>query len=66
MSTETQVEAETEQDWIERWRSAELERAGYAPGAAAELASAREVDLHLAVALIERGCSHELALRILL
>ena len=51
---------------IERWRAEELERAGYAPDAAAELAARHDVDLHHAVELVERGCPPELALRILL
>jgi hypothetical protein len=65
-TTETEVHVETEQKRIERWRASELERAGYTPAAAAELATSREVDLHRAVALLEQGCSPELALRILL
>jgi hypothetical protein len=51
---------------VERWRQDELERAGFAPHDAAQLASRPDVDLHGAVALLERGCSQELALKILL
>ena len=51
---------------IERWRSEELERAGYDQSDAAELAGRADVDLHLAVELLERGCSRTTALRILL
>ena len=43
-----------------------LERAGYDAESAAVLAASPEVDLHYAVSLIERGCSVDLALQILL
>ena len=48
------------------WRIWVLERAGYGEEAAATLAGSRDVDLHLAVDLLERGCPRETALRILL
>ena len=51
---------------VERWRIAELERAGYEPHAAKALASRLDVDLHRAVDLVRRGCAPELALQILL
>jgi hypothetical protein len=57
---------ETESERIERWRAEELERAGYEPGEAATLAACVDVDLHLAVELLERGCPADTALRILL
>ena len=57
---------EGELERIERWRGEMLERAGYAPEAAAELASRFEVDLHTAMGLLENGCPAEVALRILL
>jgi len=57
---------ETEAERVERWREEELERAGYAPGVAHELALRPEIDLHIAVDLLQRGCSEELALEILL
>ncbi len=56
----------TEQERIERWRAEELERAGYDVLEAAELAARTDIDLHLAVELIERGCPHDVATRILL
>jgi len=66
MSAVEQVEyAETEVERVERWRAAELERAGYHPEAAFELALRFDVDLHAAVELVERGCPSELALQIL-
>jgi hypothetical protein len=64
--TEVQIHDETEAERIERWRHEELERAGYSPEDAAELAARSDVDLHTAVRLLEQGCEPELALRILL
>jgi hypothetical protein len=51
---------------VELWRLDSLERAGYDAESAAVLAASPEVDLHRAVALLERGCSQDLALQILL
>jgi hypothetical protein len=51
---------------IERWRHEELERAGYDAESALVLAASHDVDLHDAVELLERGCSVDLALQILL
>ena len=65
-STELQLLVETESERIERWRAEELERAGYEPGAAAKIAVRSDIDLHLAVDLLARGCPQDLALRILL
>ena len=56
----------SEVERVERWRAAELERAGYSGEEAARLAARHDVDLHRAVELLENGCSPELALRILL
>jgi hypothetical protein len=64
--TELHVLEETEQVQIELWRSEELERAGYSHRAAGRLAARHDIDLHLAVQLLERGCAPELALKILL
>jgi hypothetical protein len=64
-AAQLQIE-ETEQERVERWRSEALERAGYEPEAAAELAARNDVDLHRAIGLIESGCPAETALRILL
>ena len=57
---------ESELSQVERWRIDELERAGYDPRAAMTLAARHDVDLHRAVDLLHKGCSPELALRILL
>lgn len=65
-AAELDIQVESEAERIERWRAEELERAGYEPLQAAELAARNDVDLHLAVDLLERGCPLETALRILL
>jgi hypothetical protein len=64
-TTETPVRL-TEQELVEQWRAEELERAGYPPLAAVELAGRADVDLHRAAELIKSGCTPELALQILL
>jgi hypothetical protein len=65
MSTaDLQIETETER--IERWRFEALVRAGYQPTAARRIAERQDIDLHVAVDLLEQGCSPELALSILL
>jgi hypothetical protein len=60
--TETNFELER----VELWRLDSLRRAGYDTESAAVLAASPEVDLHRAVSLLERGCTVELALQILL
>jgi hypothetical protein len=65
-AAELDIHTETESERILRWRALELRRAGYAPGEAAELAARADIDLHLAVELLERGCPTGTALRILL
>jgi hypothetical protein len=64
--TELQIFEDTEQQLIELWRTEELTRAGYSHRAAGRLAARPDIDLHQAVRLLERGCSPELALKILL
>jgi len=60
------AEAELSEPWsVILWRQAELERAGWPPVLALELADRTEVDLHLACELLRRGASVELALEIL-
>jgi hypothetical protein len=56
---------ETEIERVERWRAAELLRVGFAGDDAVALAARLDVDLHEAIALVERGCPPELAVRIL-
>jgi hypothetical protein len=62
---ELQVE-DTENERVERWRAEELEKVGYDPMSAVELAARHDVDLHAAISLIEKGCPPETAVRILL
>jgi hypothetical protein len=64
-TTETPIRL-TEQELVEQWRAEELERAGYPPQAAVELAARMDIDLHLAAELLAKGCSTDLALQILL
>ena len=59
------VEA-SELDAVQRWRFMELVRAGYEDGDAIELAFRLDVDLHLAVDLVRRGCPSGTAVRIVL
>ena len=65
-AADTETREGTEIERIERWRSEALERAGYEPRMAAELASRLDIDLHLATDLLAAGCSQELAVQILL
>jgi hypothetical protein len=57
---------ETELQRVERWRADELMRGGFDPEAAVALAPRFDIDLHRAIELLDRGCSTELALQILL
>jgi hypothetical protein len=65
-AAELHLAPDTEAERIEQWRKEELERAGYRRREAAELAARLDVDLHVAVALLQRGCPRETALQILL
>ena len=65
-AAELDLHVETESERIERWRLEALTRAGYDARAAARLAARADVDLHVAIELLERGCAPELALKILL
>ena len=57
---------DTELDRIESWRTEELRRAGFDRKAARTVAARHDVDLHVAVDLLRRGCPPEVALQILL
>ena len=50
---------------IVRWRRRRLEHAGFPRALADALASERRVDLHALLELVDRGCTPELAARIL-
>ena len=65
-AAETGLQEDTEFERVQAWRAEELERAGYDPAAAARLAASHDVDLHLAIDLVRQGCTHEVALSILL
>ncbi len=65
-AAELDIHVESESERIARWRAEELSRAGYDEIGAAELAGRLDVDLHLAIDLLERGCPAKTALRILL
>jgi hypothetical protein len=56
---------ERERDEVTSWRVERLIAAGYDGEAAIVLALDRDVDLHLAVSLLERGCPPDVALQIL-
>ena len=47
------------------WRDARLRKAGFEAGLAEQLSRECGVDLHALIELVERGCSPELAARIL-
>jgi hypothetical protein len=61
-----QERPEIEIEIVERWRAESLLRAGYDVESAVVLAASHEIDLHYAMRLLERGCSVDLALQILL
>lgn len=65
MTTATHTTRRDEARNVRSWRYCSLRRAGYPQRAAAELAGAREVDLHRALSLREAGCPVEMALAIL-
>ena len=65
-AVELELVHSSERDRVEHWRHEALERAGYHAEAAIVLAASHDIDLHDAVGLLERGCSVELALQILL
>jgi hypothetical protein len=60
------VITESELERIVRWRSEELERAGYEAEGAKAIAARLDIDLHEAIDLLKRGCPQQIAVRILL
>ena len=64
-AVELELEFDYETELVRSWRLEELERAGYAPDVARDLADLTHVDLHVATNLLRRGCPPETALRIL-
>jgi hypothetical protein len=65
-AAELQVTTDTEKERVEQWRAEELVRAGYQPIDAVALAARHDIDLHLAIRLVEHGCPYELAIDILI
>ena len=57
---------ETEDERVAHWRLEQLQRAGYEETAALVLADLVNIDLHLAIDLVRKGCPSDTALRILL
>lgn len=55
-----------EERCVALWRFAQLRHAGYGRREASLIAGRRDVDLHLAVDLLQNGCPVETALEILL
>ena len=62
---ELELEFDPESERVMLWRTEEMERAGYGPSVARDLAERTYVDLHLAVELVRQGCPAETAVRIL-
>ena len=64
-AVELEVQLDAEAELVRTWRTEELERAGYTPAEARQLAELGHVDLHQATSLLRSGCPSGLALRIL-
>ncbi len=62
----TQRPRTSEEERVLNWRFDVFELAGYNPVAALALANSPDVDLHVAVGLLNKGCPENTALRILL
>jgi hypothetical protein len=56
----------SEDETVRAWRFEQLRAAGYPHSAARLLAGRRDIDLHVALCLLRRGCDPQTALRILL
>ena len=65
-TTQVFLEDDTERERVIRWRVEQLAKVGYSWPAAMVIAANTQVDLHLAVELVEHGCRPEVAVRILL
>jgi hypothetical protein len=66
MATAEVLSTRPNDDEVVAWRREQLRRAGCRRFEAEVLARERQVDLHEAVELLERGCSPKIALEILL
>jgi hypothetical protein len=65
-AAELHIATETEQERVEHWRAEELVRAGFDPSDAIALAARHDIDLHLAIELVQQGCPYETAIDILI
>ena len=65
-AAELHLTTETEQERVEHWRAEELVRAGFDPSDAIALAARHDIDLHLALKLVQQGCPYETAIDILI
>ena len=67
MESDTAIleETTTDEQQIIEWRFEQLRRAGFDPELALDLALSPSIDLHQATDLLGRGCSPDLAARIL-
>ena len=64
--TVAETEIREEIELVEAWRAEQLEAAGYGAQTAAEIATRQDIDLHLAVELVQGGCPYETAIEILI
>ena len=62
---QTEIHQEQETPEVVSWRRDQLVHAGFALPVATDLARDPRYDLHALIELVERGCPHELAVRIL-
>jgi hypothetical protein len=65
-TAEVHLTTDTELERVEHWRAEELVRAGFDPSDAIALAARHDIDLHLAVELVQQGCPYETAIDILI
>ena len=63
MATEVQQQGEGAE--VTAWRRDQLEHSGFPQALAVQLAGDGRYDLHALIELVERGCSPQLAVRIL-
>ena len=62
---QTRTRSERQVDEVVRWRREQLAETGFSLPLAARVANDARYDLHALIELVERGCSPELAARIL-
>ena len=66
MPTDTLTESFVTGEDVLLWRAEQLEAAGYEGDDILLLAERSDIDLHLAIGLLRKGCPSETAVRILL